>query len=89
MTKLYEEDQAEPCFIADGPPSNDLPTPPHRTMNLPQILAGLTDGELARRPGPRRAGGAAQGWMLSAIRRWLVDLPFVLHGTFHGIMITN
>lgn len=51
MTKLYEEDQAEPCFIADGPPSNDLPIPPHRTMNLPQILAGLTDVELAGWPG--------------------------------------
>ena len=44
MTKQHQEG---PCFIADGPPSSDLPIPPHRTMNLPQILAGLTDDELA------------------------------------------
>lgn len=63
MTKLRQD---EPCFITDGPPSNDLPIPPHRTMNLPQILAGLTDDELARWPGDladaerkkrRKAGG--------------------------------
>lgn len=47
MTKLRQD---EPCFITDGPPSSDLPIPPHRNMNLPQILAGLTDGELARWP---------------------------------------
>ena len=51
MTHLNLTDSAEPCFITDGPPSNDLPTPPHRTMNLPQILAGLTDDELATWPG--------------------------------------
>ncbi len=66
MTHLSLTDSAEPCFITDGPPSNDLPTPPYRTMNLPQILAGLTDDELARWPGDlahaerekrRKAGG--------------------------------
>lgn len=66
MTKLHKDDQAQPCFITDGPPSNDLPIPPHRTMNLPQILAGLTDDELTRWPGDladaerekrRKAGG--------------------------------
>lgn len=66
MTKLRQDDQAEPCFITDGPPSNDLPIPPHRIMNLPQILAGLTADELARWPGDladaerekrRKAGG--------------------------------
>ncbi len=41
---------ADPCFITDGPPSNDLPIAPHRTMNLAQILAGLTDDELERWP---------------------------------------
>ncbi|MCO1994717.1 hypothetical protein FA420_04330 [Pseudomonas aeruginosa] len=51
MTKLHQDNQPEPCFITDGPPSSDLPIPPHRTMNLPQILAGLTDDELARWPG--------------------------------------
>ena len=49
MTKS-RENQAEPFFISDVPPSNDLPIPPHRTINLPQILAGLTDDELARWP---------------------------------------
>ncbi|VVE15894.1 hypothetical protein [Pandoraea soli] len=48
MTHLNLTDSAEPCFITDGLPSNDLPPPPHRTMNLPQILAGLTNDELAR-----------------------------------------
>ncbi len=48
MTMLHQVDQTEPCFITDSPPSNDLPTPPHRTMNLPKILAGLTNDELAR-----------------------------------------
>lgn len=66
MTKLHQDDQAEPCFITEGPPSNDLPTSPHRTMNLPQILAGLTNDELAGWPGDladaerekrRKAGG--------------------------------
>lgn len=67
MTHLMNQTgSAEPCFITDGPPSNDLPTPPYRTMNLPQILAGLTDDELARWPGDlahaerekrRKAGG--------------------------------
>lgn len=51
MTKLHLDDQTEPCFITDGPPSSDLPIPPYRTMNLPQILAGLPDDELARWPG--------------------------------------
>lgn len=50
MTKPHQEDQDEPFFITDGPPSNDLPISPHRTMNLPQILAGLTDDELAGWP---------------------------------------
>jgi hypothetical protein len=49
MTKLREY-QAEPFFISDGQPSNDLPIPPYRTTSLPQILAGLTDDELARWP---------------------------------------
>lgn len=66
MTHLNLTDSAEPCFITDGPPSNDLPTPPCRTMNLPQILAGLTDDELAgwlgdladaEREKRRKAGG--------------------------------
>jgi hypothetical protein len=66
MTRLHQDDRTEPCFITGGPPSNDLPTPPHRTMNLPQILAGLTNAELARWPGDladaerekrRKAGG--------------------------------
>ncbi|EZN82645.1 hypothetical protein AJ69_01545 [Pseudomonas aeruginosa BWH029] len=35
MTRLHQVVQTEPCFITDGPPSNDLPTPPHRIMNLP------------------------------------------------------
>lgn len=51
MTHLNLTDSAEPFFITDGPPSNHLPTPPYRTMNLPQILAGLTDDESARWPG--------------------------------------
>lgn len=51
MTRLHQDDRTEPCFITDGLPSNDLPTPPYRTMNLPQILAGLTNDELARWPG--------------------------------------
>lgn len=51
MTKLHQDVQTEPCFITDGPPASDLPTPPYRTMNLPQILAGLADGELAKWPG--------------------------------------
>ncbi|KDD00862.1 hypothetical protein L520_1910 [Bordetella bronchiseptica MBORD681] len=33
-------------FITDGWPSNNLPIPLHRTINLPQILAGHIDGEL-------------------------------------------
>lgn len=36
MTMLRQHEQAEPCFITDGPPFNDMPIPPHRTMNLPQ-----------------------------------------------------
>ncbi|EOU9631076.1 hypothetical protein ACOJI1_001234 [Pseudomonas aeruginosa] len=51
MKKLHLDDQTEPCFITDGPPSSDLPIPPYRTMNLPQILASLPDDELARWPG--------------------------------------
>ncbi|MDH1303049.1 hypothetical protein [Achromobacter sp. GD03932] len=51
MKKSHQDDQTEPCFIIDGPPSSDLPMPPHRTTNLPQILAGLSDDELARWPG--------------------------------------
>ena len=66
MKKLHLDDQTEPCFITDGPPSSDLPIPPYRTMNLPQILAGLTNDELARWSGDladaewekrRKAGG--------------------------------
>jgi len=48
MKKPHQDDQTEPCFITDGPPSSDLPMPPHRTTNLPQILADLSDDELAR-----------------------------------------
>jgi len=51
MTHLNLTDSAEPCSITDGPSSNDLPMPPHRSLNLPQILEGLTDDELARWPG--------------------------------------
>lgn len=40
MTQLHQD---EPCFITDGPPSRDLPIPPHPTMNPLQISAGLTD----------------------------------------------
>ncbi len=65
MTKPHQEDQTEPFFITEGGPSDDLPIPPHRTQNLPQILAGLTDDELARRPGRRRAREAAQGRSLN------------------------
>lgn len=66
MAHLNLTDSAEPCFITDGPLSNHLPTSPYRTMNLPKILAGLTDDELARWPGDlahaerekrRKAGG--------------------------------
>lgn len=53
MTHLNLTDSAEPCFITDGPPSNDLPIPPLRTMNLPQILASLN----AEREKRRKAGG--------------------------------
>ncbi|MCO7643282.1 hypothetical protein NJI34_41700 [Pseudomonas sp. S 311-6] len=48
MAHLNQTESAELCIITDGPPSDDLPIPPHRTMNLPQILASLTDDELAR-----------------------------------------
>ncbi|WP_313303503.1 hypothetical protein [Diaphorobacter sp.] len=51
MMHQNQADATEPCFITDGPPSNDLPIPPYRTMNLPQILEGLNDEELARWPG--------------------------------------
>lgn len=51
MKKQHQDDQIEPCFIPDGPPSSDLPMPSHRIMNLPQILADLPDDELARWPG--------------------------------------
>lgn len=66
MTHLHLADPAEPFFITDGPPSNHLPPPPYRTLNLPQILEGLTDDELARWPSDlahaerekrRKAGG--------------------------------
>lgn len=66
MMKLHQNKDTEPCFITDGPPSNDLPIPPHRTMNLPQILAGLADDELTGWPSDlacverekrRKAGG--------------------------------
>lgn len=50
MTKSRQACQNEPFFITDGTPSNDLPIPPHRTMNLPQILAGIAADELARWP---------------------------------------
>lgn len=50
MTKLDSEELPEPFFITEGGPSADLPIHPHRTKSLPQILAGLTDGELARWP---------------------------------------
>ncbi len=51
MTHLNLTDSAEPRSITHLPPSNDLPTLSHRTMSLPQILAGLTDDELASWPG--------------------------------------
>ena len=51
MMHQNQADATGPCFITDGPPSNDLPIPPHRTMNLPQILASLNDEALARWPG--------------------------------------
>lgn len=54
MTRPHQDEQAEPCFIADGPPSSDLPMPPHRTVNLPQMLASFTDGELAKWPDSER-----------------------------------
>ena len=41
----------EPAFLDDEGPAADLPMPPYRTQNLPQILAGLTDDELATWPG--------------------------------------
>ncbi len=40
------DDEIEPCFITDGPPFDELPSPPYRIMSLPQILAGLTDKAL-------------------------------------------
>lgn len=49
--KLSLEDETGPFFITDGPPSSDLPIPPYRTMNLPQILAGFADNELTAWPG--------------------------------------
>lgn len=51
MLPQNQADATEPCFITEGPPSNDLPTAPYRTMSLPQILASLTDDELERWPG--------------------------------------
>lgn len=51
MLPQNQADATEPCFITDGPPSNDLPTAPYRTMSLQQILACLTDDELDRWPG--------------------------------------
>ncbi|NYT60250.1 hypothetical protein H0A65_15115 [Alcaligenaceae bacterium] len=50
MKKSRQADQDEPFFITDGTPSNDLPISPHRTMSLPEILADLTDEELAKWP---------------------------------------
>lgn len=50
MAKPHKDDHAQPCFITDGRPSNNLPIPPHRAKNLPQILAGLIDDELATWP---------------------------------------
>lgn len=41
----------KPAFLDDEGPSNDLPPPPYRTQSLPQILAALTDDELAAWPG--------------------------------------
>src|SRR6218665_694923 len=41
----------EPAFLDDEGPAADLPMLPYRTQNLPQILAGLTDDELATWPG--------------------------------------
>ncbi|HDT5863657.1 TPA: hypothetical protein ACJ51G_005401 [Aeromonas hydrophila subsp. hydrophila] len=41
----------EPAFLDDEGPVADLPMPPYRTQNLPQILAALTDDELATWPG--------------------------------------
>ena len=65
-----ELDRGIAAQITDGPPSNDLPPPPHRTMNLPQILAGLTNEELAGWPGDladaeREKRRKAGGWTAS------------------------
>ena len=40
----------KPAFLDDEDPTDALP-PPYRTQSLPQILAALTDDELARWPG--------------------------------------
>ena len=46
-----ERQEEMPFFDNESGPSDDLPPPPYRTQSLPQILAGLTDDELARWPG--------------------------------------
>lgn len=48
----------EPAFLDDECPAADLPISPYRTKNMPQILAGLADGELATWPPPSGRGGA-------------------------------
>ncbi|HDF7255830.1 TPA: hypothetical protein PEQ97_004636 [Enterobacter hormaechei] len=58
MTKQRQDDQ-EPFFITEEIAAEMIaagyvfepPDPPHRTKSLPEILAGLTDDELATWPG--------------------------------------
>ncbi|EBG3541952.1 hypothetical protein FIV60_23145 [Salmonella enterica] len=42
---------ASPAFLDDDGPSSDLPIPPHRNRSLPEVLASLSDDELAAWPG--------------------------------------
>ena len=46
-----ERQEEGPAFLDDEDPADALPPPPYRTQSLPQILAALTDDELARWPG--------------------------------------
>ncbi|MDD3433280.1 MAG: recombinase family protein [Tepidiphilus sp.] len=51
LAAIDEERQEEsPAFLDDEDPADALPPPPYRTQSLPQILAALTDDELARWP---------------------------------------
>ncbi|MER1701389.1 recombinase family protein [Proteus mirabilis] len=52
LAAVDDERQEEgPAFLDDDGPSSDLPIPPHRNSNLPEVLAGLSDDELAAWPG--------------------------------------